>query len=124
VKERGKGATDELEVQPGERVDRVLAERLVEAGVLGLSHRLWLAHPERLVLVELLKGDCLDLLGLGLGGVVLDRCFVSVDGALGLVLERRDRPGRHDVRLEIDWERRGKGRVFLTEVSEGRQVVR
>lgn len=98
---------DGLEVGPSEWVDRVLAERPVEPVVLFLADRLGFAHPERLVLVELLERDRLDLLSLGLGRifvVVRDCHFVCVCRGDGLVLERRDRPGRLDARLEVDGE--------------------
>ena len=50
----------------GQVILPVVGQRLVDRGVLVVGHVLGIAHPQRLVLVELLPlvGNLLDLLGL------------------------------------------------------------
>jgi hypothetical protein len=97
---------------PKQRIDGVLAADFVELGVLLVRDRLWVSHPERLGLVELLIRDNLDFLRLGLVEFLLDLGFVFVErrGGRG---ERRLGDGGKGGALEVDGEDRGEGGVFL-----------
>merc|ERR1712050_204046 len=108
----------------------IIRERLVEAGVLLIRHVLRLAHPKRLVLVQLfpLMGHLLDLLGLLLLLLLLlllvhllNLWLVTLGTLLLLLLLLLFRVGHllllGLLHVELDWEA-NELRVLLYQVLE------
>lgn len=81
-------------MSPSERINAILADGLVQLLVVSVLNLLVVPHPQRLVLVQLLKGDDFNLLRLRFRELFFDDGFFVVGrrgrtGETGRVSVRR-----------------------------------